>query len=221
MFGLLYVITNNVNDKVYVGKTYDSLDNRFKQHKQEAKRFPHRPLYAAMNKYGADNFAVTLLDTLEEDILEVEEQKTVKLFNSYNYGYNATLGGDGKRYLDISDKEIIDTYQQSQSLSDCGRKLGICKETISKVLKNNGLEPRIVSSSKLRERAIFCSTLGIAFVNSTDCGNYFIDNKIAKSSDLHTVRSGIYRVLNNRRSSYLKHKVEYIWEKLGSGGGVI
>jgi hypothetical protein len=33
MNGFIYKITNDINDKVYIGKTLSSIENRFKEHK--------------------------------------------------------------------------------------------------------------------------------------------------------------------------------------------
>ena len=50
----IYKIVNDINNKVYIGKTSRSLEERFAEHcrtsKLEGKE--KRPLYAAMHKYG-------------------------------------------------------------------------------------------------------------------------------------------------------------------------
>ena len=50
----IYKIINDINDKVYIGKTNFSLEKRFREHCQDAfrDRNEKRPLYAAMRKYG-------------------------------------------------------------------------------------------------------------------------------------------------------------------------
>ena len=53
ILGSIYCITNTINSKVYVGKTLLPIQKRFQQHLQDAKRFIDRPLYRAINKYGA------------------------------------------------------------------------------------------------------------------------------------------------------------------------
>lgn len=48
----IYKITNDINQKVYIGKTEREVEERFKEHcrayRQE--RYEKRPLYAAMKK---------------------------------------------------------------------------------------------------------------------------------------------------------------------------
>jgi len=54
--GIVYIIQNSINNKVYIGKTLDKLNLRWNGHKYSCKREEHknRPLYRAMNKYGIE-----------------------------------------------------------------------------------------------------------------------------------------------------------------------
>lgn len=56
--GYIYIIKNDINNKVYIGKTIQSINQRFNQHKKDRHRkgFDHRPLYRAFNKYGIEHF---------------------------------------------------------------------------------------------------------------------------------------------------------------------
>lgn len=60
----IYVITNDVNGKQYVGKTNKSISKRFKEHISDSKkeRCEKRPLYSAMNKYGVEHFHAEQLE---------------------------------------------------------------------------------------------------------------------------------------------------------------
>jgi group I intron endonuclease len=60
----IYMITNEINGKVYVGKTEESIQKRFVEHCADSKkeRNKNRPLYRAMNKYGVENFTIHLLE---------------------------------------------------------------------------------------------------------------------------------------------------------------
>lgn len=60
----IYVITNNINGKQYVGKTNDTIEERFKRHILDSKRRnnENRPLYNAINKYGIEHFSIEQLE---------------------------------------------------------------------------------------------------------------------------------------------------------------
>lgn len=61
----------------------------------------HLPLYSAMRKYGLEHFFIeTVEEVQDEKILSEREQYWIKYYNTYNYGYNATIGGDGSQLYD-------------------------------------------------------------------------------------------------------------------------
>ena len=90
--------------------TERTIEERFKEHCYDYKRrsFEKRPLYAAMKKYGTEHFHIELIE--ETNNPEEREQYWIRFYNSYGNGYNATIGGDGKRYIDYD--KIIQVYQE-------------------------------------------------------------------------------------------------------------
>lgn len=132
----IYLITNNVNGKVYVGKTEDSIQKRFQEHCADSKkeRCKNRPLYRAMNKYGHENFTVSLLEETNQP--EIREEFWIKQKQSYHNGYNATQGGDGKKYLDYD--LIYNTYCEVQNATKTAEILGISVDTVLVVVHQRG-----------------------------------------------------------------------------------
>lgn len=95
--GYIYKITNQLNQKVYIGLTSRSVEQRWKEHLQAVNSLKDkRPLYKAIAKYGMKNFSVETIEEVEDDFLGEREIYWINYYNSYNKGYNATLGGDGK-----------------------------------------------------------------------------------------------------------------------------
>ena len=64
---LIYCIENTFDGKKYVGKTTWPIDERLREHIQDARKRceEKRPLYRAINKYGADKFIITELEIRE------------------------------------------------------------------------------------------------------------------------------------------------------------
>ena len=108
----IYKISNDINTKVYIGKTERTIEKRFKEHCQACKkrRTEHRPLYFAMNKYGIEHFHIELVE--ETDNPEEREVYWIEQYNSYHNGYNATLGGDSKHYIDY--KKVLNLYDTTK-----------------------------------------------------------------------------------------------------------
>ena len=139
----IYQIINDVNGKIYIGKTEFSIQERFKEHCRNTKResCKDRPLYRAMNKYGIEHFHIELLE--ETDIPEEQERFWIELKGSFKYGYNATIGGDGKPYLDYD--VLIEEYKQLGTLKEVSEKYNCDSHHLSKILKSKNI---LVKSSE-------------------------------------------------------------------------
>lgn len=104
--GIIYKITNQINQKIYIGLTRNSLQRRFSQHKYEANHGVDRPLYRAMRKYGIDNFTIEVIDSANDlSTLKQKEQYWIQFYDSYGghgHGYNATKGGDVRTHPPVA-----------------------------------------------------------------------------------------------------------------------
>lgn len=113
--GLIYCISNDINDKKYIGLTTQSIEKRWKEHCNSSKNLKlqeKRPLYNAMAKYGIEHFSISIVeDNIENEKLPEREKYWIKYFNTYYEGYNATIGGDGK-----STPRIIEQYDLEGNL---------------------------------------------------------------------------------------------------------
>lgn len=114
----IYVITNQINQKQYVGKTNRDIQTRFQEHCRQSnlQQNEQRPLYNAMNKYGVENFTIALLEQCSEKDAATKEIYWIGKLNTYEQGYNATLGGDSKQYYNY--QEIANKYLELQSQKD-------------------------------------------------------------------------------------------------------
>ncbi len=98
--GWIYYIKNNVNGKMYVGKT-----NNFTKRKREHFNEKHENcpiLKRAFKKYGYTNFIMTPILTFKainskvlNQVLNQLEVHYIKKYNTFHNGYNATRGGEG------------------------------------------------------------------------------------------------------------------------------
>jgi len=96
---IIYKITNQINGKIYIGKTIDSLSGRWSSHQRYAMKEQNQTLLArAMRKHGIENFTIEQIDQSEDhdQLLELEK-KYIAEANSMDpeVGYNMTEGGEG------------------------------------------------------------------------------------------------------------------------------
>lgn len=100
---IVYLITNNVNNKKYVGIDSSRTDRRWKDHKKFSKREqPVQLIDQKIKQYGINNFDYNILCECEtfEELLE-KERHYIKLLNTFcgnGLGYNRSLGGKSGFY---------------------------------------------------------------------------------------------------------------------------
>ena len=95
--GYIYKITNIINNKLYIGQTRKTIEERFQTHLKNAQKHINRYLYDAMNKYGYDNFICSLIEECDDSLLDEREIYWIKFYNTTDKsnGYNMTIGGGG------------------------------------------------------------------------------------------------------------------------------
>lgn len=92
----IYIITNMLNGKQYVGKTQRGYELRFKEHCSSHANGFNTYIGNAIHKYGTENFRVDLLKQVPDDSWEYWEAFYIKKFKTLftQGGYNLTPGGD-------------------------------------------------------------------------------------------------------------------------------
>lgn len=137
----VYKIANTINDKVYIGVTSRTIEERFQEHKYRIEERNNLHLYQAMKKYGVDKFYIELIDTAttKEEMFE-KEKYYIKQYDSYYNGYNLTFGGEGGIKLDLDEQKIVEDYLNGKSSEEIALELNISGNTVRRRLKENGIE---------------------------------------------------------------------------------
>src|SRR5690349_19340198 len=92
----LYIITNTINKKVYIGITTQTLNERWKSHLRDANNRVPFDLHRAIRKLGKENFEIRkICDCSSIDKMKELEIRFISKFDSFRNGYNMTPGGDG------------------------------------------------------------------------------------------------------------------------------
>lgn len=214
MTGYIYKIWNDINDKIYIGKTISSLDKRFNEHCADSKRIrnENRPLYQAMNKYGTNCFHIELIEECEEERLSEREIYWIEYYHSYSNGYNATFGGDGK--ILYNHDEMITLYQQGLTSKDIAEQLGCHVDTVYLIINRAGLDTHINAIKKncKKVKAVLQDGSEYSFESTQDAAEWLRENNYTTAKDIRGIMTNISRVAKGKehRKSYLGIKWIYI-----------
>lgn len=89
-----------------------------------------------MRKYGIEHFHIELIEETNEP--EEREKYWIEQYRSFKYGYNATMGGDGKKYLDYD--LLIAAYKELGSIKAVCDKYNCDDHHLGKILRENGFD---------------------------------------------------------------------------------
>lgn len=210
----IYKITNDINDKVYIGKTNKTIKERWKEHcsdylKRDEEK---RPLYSAMKKYGIQHFYIEEIEKCNDEFSNERETYWIGFFHSYTNGYNATLGGDGKNFYNHN--EILQLLQQGKNTNEIIESIGCCKDIVYQVAKNNGIDLLNKAQEKSKEllsKEVEQYTKDMIFIqkfsSAADAARWLYENKMIPTLS-SGVRGHIAEVCNGKRKTAYK----YIWK---------
>lgn len=119
----VYRLLNKANNKSYIGITSRSVNDRWLEHVSRAKGTRNSRIYAALRKYGQGNFTVTTIaTTTSEDEVRILEQDNIRLYDSYENGYNCNYGGHGFLHVPEEIRRKISEAQRGKIISRATRK---------------------------------------------------------------------------------------------------
>lgn len=124
--GYIYLITNRVTGKRYVGQTiHEDIETRWNQHRRVCENMLGRHICAAYKKYGVQNFEFTIICVcFDEACNELEENYITKFNTLAPNGYNLRAGGNNSKHSEESKKLMSQNRK--------GKGLGCITEEICK-----------------------------------------------------------------------------------------
>lgn len=207
--GIIYKITNKLNNKVYIGLTTRTLDIRWKEHL----RHSSQKIDAAITEFGARNFTIELIEECNIDIIDNKEQYWIQYYNSFDNGYNLTAGGrdDKMIFMPIKIKEVKKLWDKGYNQKKIVDETKLNVETVHNYLVKSG-----VTKEDIRARAnIKIGQSKAVAVNQYDLKGNFIKtwNSITDAArNVGKVNSGtgnISMVCKGKRGSAYGYKWKY------------
>ena len=165
----VYIHTNKINNKVYVGITSLNPEDRW-GHNGNNYRKDTQPVFArAIDKYGWDNFKHEIIaeNLIKEDAIQMEIEliksykSNCRKYNDPTYGYNMTDGGEGLNGVSLSDdrkqqlrdRQIkkFENPEERKKLSKWAKEWFATPENNPMFGKHHSEESKVLISKKVKE----------------------------------------------------------------------
>lgn len=198
MIGFIYIIKNTINNKVYIGQTKTSINQRWKEHIRHAKN-GNQIINRAMNKYGSDKFYIEILETCDINDIDNREIYYIEKYDSTNKskGYNVSIGGNTPKFkrkkIDI--ELIIDLYiNKRNTLEEIANKFNVSRYIINSELKKVNID--------IRDRHDSCNKF--MFIKKED-----LLNAINNNNSIRSAAKSINIPYSTFRKACIYNKIEY------------
>lgn len=184
--GIIYIITNKVNSKVYIGQTRKSLSERMRHH--FSKYETCTKLRKAIEQYGKDNFIYNVLELVPYSELNDREAFYIERYNSIENGYNIKKGNSkfkGRKIHSIKDlqEDIVNDYNAGMNTKDIADEYHVALTSVYNTLQRANVKMRYCKNAIKPLRAKIDINKLIEMkrqgLNTAYIANYF---NVAKSS---------------------------------------
>ena len=133
----IYKIENKINGKLYIGQSVN-IEKRWNNHKSHIYA-ENSLLHQDIQVYGIENFELSVIEECSKDELFDKEIFWIDYYNTYNNGYNKTIGGSGMRCYGkkITKSQIIEIKnllkESNLTNKEIGDKYGVSETLISAI----------------------------------------------------------------------------------------
>lgn len=207
----IYKITNDIDDKLYIGQTKYSIDKRFREHCYDAFKNKNKnvPLYSAMKEYGIDHFHIEIIE--ETDNPNEREMYWINQLDSFSHGYNATKGGSGRKIFNYD--AIYDELKSNPYPVEISKQFGCCVDIVYDIAKHNNIDVKNKSNDKFvaLSKSISCYSKNGDFVKSfpscAEAGRWCFQNGYVKK-----MSSGIRGHIIESAKGKRKTAYGFVWK---------
>ena len=212
---VIYKIINNINNKIYIGKT-SNIKRRLSQYNYMLRfnLLHNSHLQSSILKYGRENFTFEILEFSNEENLNNREKYWINFYKSYNpkFGYNKTFGGDGliateEIKLKISNSLIGITHSNKRKLNQSESHKGKTLSDETKIKQSNSQKIRFQENSEIIKHRLAMSKEPIIQLelDGTFIKEFISIREAERMTKIHS--STISRVCKNKRKS----AGNYLW----------
>ena len=148
----IYLITNNITQQRYVGKTIHAIEHRFEAHCHDTN---NTYIDNAIKAYGRDNFSLELLKICDDSEWQYWETYYIKKMHAHwsDGGYNLSMGGD---FNPMDDPEVKRRHAAACASSDHREKQRLAatgkRHTLESRKKMSMIQKQVYSNPELRRK---------------------------------------------------------------------
>lgn len=227
--GYIYKITNQINQKSYIGQTSRDVQIRWKEHIQKANKLDKnniQHIHYALAKYGIKNFTFEVIEECPNDLLDERETYWITIYNSFKDGYNLTKGGKTTKLDHYQNKDDLIIYLYTIEHFSCRQiadKISMNKNYIGRILTkyniphNEKLNQNMKNFQKygnsFNKKAVQCLDLNThkliqEFESQREAARWLMLNKYTTNKSEKSVSGAISSVCNKK----LKSAYGFYWQ---------
>lgn len=209
MENVVYMLTNKINGKQYVGSTFN-LKNRIKYYKYNHKYMTNASLKLDIEKYGFDNFDIQILEQTTRDKLRDREKYYIQKYNLVNNGYNMTEATKPKDLITEYNRKMWQNEEYREKKSRQSSKLQKERLKNPEYLKEKSNQLKNATNKMKKKIGMYKNDkLVMEFNGIREAGRWLIKNNMTKSLNASSV---IVKVLKGH--TYRKTAYGYVWKYL-------
>lgn len=129
----IYKITNKINNLSYIGQSIN-IERRWQEHQREK---DNTLIHKAIREYGIQNFSFEIIEECSLDELNNKEIYWIKYYDTFNNGYNMTLGGSPNCVYDS--EEIYNKYLELKNINHTAKYFQCHPQTVRNIVHSYGI----------------------------------------------------------------------------------
>lgn len=245
-YGYIYIITDNTNNKNYIGQTSIDVDARLDEHLSNENS---SVLYRAIKEHGWKNFSVKELESVPFNELDDKEKYWIEYYKSDKYGYNE----NPTNVIINSESEKLYVPKKGIYIKSIEHFADLCHKTVlwSKDITIKNIEDAIINNRKYLgynfqlkrvndldceyddividwiktlkkindSKVIYSPELNMCFLNPNEAASFCLKNNLYKSYTNYPeqeLRGLIVKMLNHRLKTIYGMENYHFIERYGS-----
>lgn len=138
---------------------------------------------------------------MDNNLLDEKEKYWIKYYDSYNHGYNSTIGGREIALYDFNEEQIIQDYYELKTARKVAQKYGVDHNTIDRILSKHNISRFSQRQYNGQHVKAVKNNKEYLFDSIADCADFIIKQNGIKTNSVRTARQNISDYINGRKTT--------------------